>query len=836
MARVAAQLVAASELKKTDVSAGIIDVIDATEHNLKNVNVKIPKGQVVVFTGPSGCGKSSLVFHTIYAEAFRRYSDASGSQLYLMGSGQVARTKRPKVQAIRGLPPALGLSQRQGVAGKLSTVGTISGVSDLLRVYFAAFGDIFCSSCHIPLKALKFETLLEKILLEFNQKQILIMATIAEKRKGGFASELEKMKKLGFSKVKVNDEIFSLQEEENQFKIDSKKLNTIEVVVDSMTVAEEKKGRLERSLALAIEHGAGLVKLEHKGLFFIYNTKNSCPQCGESSPKIDPRYFSHSSLGQCESCEGTGLNLSLSDFLPEDLFPCSACQGTRLSPARSPIKCQELSFEELQKKTCEWLRDYFTIEHANLDSSEGNKSRKKVLSEIQRCLDKICEVGLGYLTLARSGSSLSPGDLQRLRLAGMISNRLHGALYVIDEPCQGLTQPEVLDLMKVLKNITSQGSSVLAVEHHPEFLKGCDTIFEMGPGAGEFGGEVLTSAIESKKEKRKLKPSELISFQKNSELEQRQGKKSSCVEFNLEKLRNLDKKKVFVLPQGVTLLRGAAGTGKSTFVQVCLVPFLQERILQSSKKEPENKCFLELCKPKYWSKTLGSAISNSFVVSQVIEVKPGSLSRSSRRSLASALDILTFLRGLFSQLPASQLNGLTESHFSWNSKLGRCHKCEGKGYIELPHRYGPPVNLECDLCLGAKLNSKSLLPRYKGLNFAEVMNLSLEKTLSYFYHVRQIQVRLQSAVDFGLGYLKLGQTMDMLSGGELQRLTLSIELKRANLEGCWFILHYPGTGLHAPDIEKLGGLMHAMKLKGAKFFLIENREEFAKFADEIIVF
>ena len=458
-----------------------ISIKGAQEHNLKNIDVDIPKNSLVVFSGVSGSGKSSLVFDTIYAEAFRRFVDASQVPIYVMGNSVWSKISRPHFRSITGLPPALGLSQRQGVASKVSTVGTISGISDLFRVYFAAFGDISCRQCDIPLRPMLIDELETKILSEFNNQKVYFIALLVEKRKGGFSKEIEKFRDLGFSKLRVNGEIFDLQNEDLIIKIDAKKLNTIEVIIDFVTISSEKITRIKRALIQSLDYGKGILKIECNKMEYKFNTTSSCPQCGESSPKLDPRYFSHSSLGQCLECQGTG---ALQLHLPNDLFPCPSCCGSRLTKDKPIVRIFNKTMEEIQN-----------IPILNLDKLMEEKlkteikndfSKVKVMNEISRLLKTIHKLNLDHLILNRSGSSLSPGELQRLRLASMISNNLSGALYIIDEPCQGLTKEEVLKLTQLFHGIVRNNASIISVEHHPAFLAQCDFIYMMGPGAGNY--------------------------------------------------------------------------------------------------------------------------------------------------------------------------------------------------------------------------------------------------------------------------------------------------------------------------------------------------------------
>jgi len=821
----------------------------AAEHNLKEVDVDIPKKKFVVFTGVSGSGKSSLVFDTIYAEAFRRFIDASQAPIYVMGDSVWSRLSRPKFQSITGLPPALGLSQRQGVASKTSTVGTISGLTDLFRVYFAAFGDVFCKACDIPLHATDFSSLTKMVMDTFEGQKLTFIASVAEKRKGGFASEIEKFRDLGFSKLRLNGDMHDLQDQTVKIKIDPKKLNTIEVIVDTITVAPERQSRIERAILKALEYGHGILKLESDQESFLFNTKSSCPQCGESAPKLDPRYFSHSSLGKCLHCDGTG---SQEDHFPNDLFACKHCHGTRLGKSKPIVRVCDKTFEQLHLMSMTDLKKFILNELA--EHAQSDKSKIKIHGELARMIKSMDQLNLSHLVLNRAGNTLSPGDLQRLRLASMISNKLTSALYVIDEPCQGLTSEEVAHLTNVFKKIVTDGASLVCVEHHPAFLSRCDVLFLIGPGAGVHGGKVVSITTDPvllknyhEKPPSLSEQSKTLAFPQNVGIEKIPTKKNSkkktdfaasseqtpqktkdaVLVFSDITVRNLIGKEITLKQGALNVIRGPAGSGKATFVDLCLIPALHSLGGKDlvSEMDGTDIPFRQFCHIKE---------HKGIDVGVCCYVKPGSQVRSSKRSVASALEVIQPIRDLFANLPSSQLLGLSSSHFSWNSKLGRCDHCEGRGYLELPQKYAQPVRVTCEVCLGAKLNARSLMPRFKGHHLADVMSLSLEQALHLFENQRSIVQKIAKACQFGLGYVQLGQGMDTLSGGELQRLTLTVELKRAVLEGAWFILMHPSTGLHAPDIVLLGELMKFMAERGATFVIVENREEFLPYAQHVI--
>lgn len=785
---------------------GNIYIRGARERNLKDIDLDLPKGRLVSLTGVSGSGKSSLAFDTIYAESFRRFSDASGLTPFIAGRSAVARHGRPACRSILGLPPALGLSQRQGVAGPLSTVGTLLGVTDLLRVYFAAFSTRFCRSCDIPLEATPFQEILHAVSVAFAEQMVTVVAPIAERRRGSFAKEIESFRKLGFSRLRVNGVVVSLQDDESPISIDHKKLNTVELVIDRLRIDAGKEQRLERALVEAMSQAQGVVQVEGGTLTRRFNSRAQCPQCGESAQRLDPRFLSHSSLGQCTACAGLGV---ADGGRAADLDPCQQCQGTRLSSDIPRVRVGGVSFDETQRWSLLKLGEY--VEGQLLSHAGRDRARWRVASEVARLLSASIRLGLGHLSLGREGRSLVPGDLQRLRLATITANRLQGALYVVDEPCQGLTESEVRSVVKVLRELVESGSSVLAVEHHPVFLAMSDEVVVLGPGAGQAGGQIVEHRI--------CKPTQQASRTASAPLPQMAGRLG--LRFSSMSVRRPLSGSVLIPQQAVTLLRGPSGTGKLSFAELCLLP-----VLESLTGKAETAALV----PCVWERVGNPCVKG------VVEIRPGSITRSSRRTVASALGILPNLRSLYAQLPQSQIMGLSDVNFSWHSRQGSCDLCSGKGYVEVPQRYGSGIPVECERCRGARLTNRSLIPRFKGLNFAEMMQMSLAEAAEHFCNYRLIHQRIIAAVEFGLGYVGLGQGLDSLSGGELQRFVLTLEMRRSNLDGMWFILVHPGTGLHAPDIEILCRLMRQLVQRGATFLAIENREEFLSHADHVVLF
>lgn len=806
---------------------GQIHVLGAQEHNLKKIDVSIPKGKIVAFTGVSGSGKSSLVFDTLYAESFRRFSDASQIPLHLMSRSELAISRRARFAAIHGLPPALGLSQRQGVAGRLSTVGTISGTADLLRVYFAAFGEIFCRNCEVPLAALSFPEILVRIKEHYLGKKLSIFSPIAKKRKGSFADELERFKRFGFSRVRLNGQLVRLDGNSDDLRLDARKLNTVELLIDSFQLREERLPRLERAVLQAADL-ASVVLVEDEGCAReAFNLSSACPSCGESAPELDPRHFSHSSLGQCTQCAGTGV-VEREGVGSEEA--CPACQGSRLSAELPRVKIAKHEFRSLISSSISACLKFAQNIHRSLQR-EKDLARFKVIDELVRLFQVQERLGLGHLQLTRSGSSLSPGDLQRLRLSSLFANRLAGAMYVLDEPCQGLTQHEAKELARFLREFVDGvgGNSVLVVEHHPEFLKRADQVFVMGPGAGRWGGEIVrcVSADQydpefefEQHEQMKTRGSAGRFLEKESDAHG-DAHPSGVLSLQFGNFRNLTGRKIEFHVGEVHLLRGPSGAGKSSVIEHGLVPLLE--LLQKES----------VARRKLQTSYVKGSVRGELRVDGIQLVRPGSLQRSSRRFIAAALGILPLLRERFAALSASQVLGLQPSDFSWSSKQGQCPECSGRGYIEHEQRYAPPLRLQCESCEGVRLKSQSLLPRLRGKNLAEVLEMSLDEAHDFFANDRQILLRIADCLDFGLGYVSLNQVMESLSGGEMQRLILTMELRRQKVSGHWYILHHPGTGLHLPDIRVLGRLLRNLVQRGGTLVLIENREEFVEFADRV---
>jgi excinuclease ABC subunit A len=755
-----------------------IRLTGATENNLKNLSLEIPKRQLIAFTGKSGSGKSSLVFDTLYIESLRRFSEASHIPLFYQSNYKKA--VRPHFQSLTGLPPALGLSQKQGVLGNLSTVGTLCGLVDLLRVYFVSFGIPTCSQCEIPLESFSVTQIIEKIFKDYKDQKISLLAPLVHKRKGSHGKLLEKILESGFSKIYLNDEIVDIQKQ--MPKISSDTLNSIDVIIDRLQVKSTVS--LEKSIVNALDWGKGCLTVIQDDIKVYFNTKKTCPLCGQSALSLDPRHLSHSSLGQCTSCHGTG---SEEEDLPADLYPCKSCGGSRIEDFGVRLLLDKYDFSYLNQQPISKLKSFFeTLKKTAL----LHPAQKKVFSEMERIFNVLLNLNLDHLNLGRSANSLSPSEIQRLRLSNLFSNQLQGMLYILDEPCQGLTSLEVENLILLLQKMIKNGASILTVEHHPHFLKRCDGVFVLGPDAGKEGG-YITSIHTSQNPYSENKPLIKTSFNQDKT------KLTPFLELKNIKIRNVSLKSFTLYEKGIHIIRGKSGSGKSTLLQECIYPAL---------KKHES-------------------------VTSLQDIRPGSLKKTSHRVLASVLGFLPLLRKFWARLPMSQILGLTDSHFSWSSSLGQCPSCKGKGYHQLISKYSPPIEYECPQCEGQRLHPQSLLTQYQGLHFFQMLQKNAQEALPLIGHLPRFKTHLQNLVQFGLGYIPLSQTLSELSGGELQRLHLSQELSQRKINGRWYLLFHPSTGLHTHDIEILGNLMKKLTTQGSSFVLIENREEFIPYAD-----
>ncbi|MBC8031365.1 MAG: excinuclease ABC subunit UvrA [Pyrinomonadaceae bacterium] len=890
-----------------------ITVRGARQHNLKDINVEIPRERFTVITGLSGSGKSSLAFDTIYAEGQRRYVES----LSAYARQFLDQLEKPDVDSIDGLSPAISIEQKTVSRSPRSTVGTVTEIYDYMRLLFSSIGQPHCHVCGAAITRQSVDQIVQNVLGLPEGERVMILAPIVRGRKGEFKSELEKLAKDGFLRARVDGELLSLDEE---IRLDKRRNHTIEAVVDRLLIKPGINERLAESVrtALKLTNGAVLVSIVD-GEEKLYSEKMACVICGINVPPLEPRSFSfNSAYGACKRCHGLGTVLEVN---PAKLIPDATIAADKLEfmgPAdkqgsaylRSALLAvikhfnanAKLPFAELSKEVADgffhgvsgqiafrqglysyqspwkgallWLRDRLNeaptekasaalgelvsptrcpdckgkrlrsdslsvrlggrgiadytalpIENtvAAFDGIELNKREEQIagqiLREIKDRLRFLNSVGLGYLTLDRSSATLSGGEGQRIRLATQIGSQLRGVLYVLDEPSIGLHPRDNQKLLDTLTALRDLGNTVLVVEHDEETIRRADYVLDLGPGAGAHGGEVVACGTPADVASNPNSITGLyISGQKKIEVpaERRlaNGKYLTVEGAHANNLKDID----VSFPLGLlTVITGVSGSGKSTLIGDILYPALA-RHLYGSLAEPG------ACR----------SINGLEHVDKVIEIDQSPIGRTPRSNPATYTGLFTPIRELYAMLPESRERGYKPGRFSFNVKGGRCEGCEGDGMKRIEMNFLPDVYVLCDVCRGARYNRETLAVRYKGKSIAELLDTTVEEALPLLENVPQIQQKLQTILDVGLGYLKLGQSATTLSGGEAQRIKLAKELSKRATGRTVYLLDEPTTGLHFADVHKLLDVLQRLVSLGNTIIVIEHNLDVIKSADYII--
>jgi excinuclease ABC subunit A len=898
-----------------------IVVRGARQHNLKNLNLEIPRHTLTVITGLSGSGKSSLAFDTIYAEGQRRYVES----LSAYARQFLDQMERPEVDSIEGLSPSIAIEQKTTTRSPRSTVGTITEIYDYLRVLYSSIGSPHCPKCGKPITRQSTEQIVQAILgSEFcgTDDRIMILAPIARGRKGEYRKELEKLANDGFLRARIDGALRQLDE---PIRLDKRKNHTIEVVVDRLLVKPGIAKRLEQSILTALKLAQGLVTVAVVGgAERLFSEKLACADCGISVPLLEPRSFSFNSpYGACPACNGLGSKYDLdpakviadwsrplfegglgpgsgSTYLKRTLELAAYAHGFDLNTPfeKFPRRVQNLilygnpphqvdgtrghgsgrraekglrfpgvltvlerSFEESNSDNYrEWLTQFMSpvpcsacgerrlrpeslaVEVAGysiadftlLPISEARPAVDKILKQLTprqmeiagRVLREVAErlefmlaVGLGYLSLNRSATTLSGGEAQRIRLATQIGSRLRGVLYVLDEPSIGLHARDNDRLLQALKRLRDLGNTVLVVEHDEETIRRADYIVDLGPGAGNAGGHLVAigapDAIAGN-------PASLTGRYLSGELqisvpEKRRnpnGKAITILGAAANNLKNMD----ITFPLGVlTVIAGVSGSGKSTLVNDVLYRALAQKLYRSMERPGPHR-----------------AIVGSEHIDKVIEIDQAPIGRTPRSNPATYTGVFTPIRELFAMLPESRERGYRPGRFSFNVKGGRCEGCQGDGLRRIEMNFLPDVYVTCEVCRGRRYNSETLAVRYKGHSISELLDMPVEEALEILENIPQIRQKLETLVDVGLGYIQLGQSATTFSGGEAQRIKLARELSRRQTGRTLYILDEPTTGLHFDDVKKLLDVLNRLVDLGNTVLIIEHHLDVIKQADWII--
>ena len=901
-----------------------IRIRGAREHNLKNIDLEIPRNKLVVITGLSGSGKSSLAFDTLYAEGQRRYVES----LSAYARQFLDQMEKPDVDSIEGLSPAISIEQKTTSRNPRSTVATVTEIYDYLRLLFARTGKPVCLGCGHPIASQTIQEMADQILASPEGTRLQILAPVVRGRKGEFRKLLQDLMKRGYIRARVNGQMLDLTE--GLPDLDKQKKHTVEVVIDRLKVGASISTRLADSLEIAcnLSEGAALVDLDGKER--LHSSKLACnnPGCarfGQGLPELEPRSFSFNSpYGACSACDGLGfkrqfaeelivpnpdlsiaegaiqasgwrsisedgwrsqmmdqlarkLKFSLNvpwkklpaeirklllhgtdkamrfvyegkrskyEFLHEfegvvgnlerryketgseemraemeesmRVIPCESCGGRRLRPEVLSVFVADRSIADLSALSVREARGWFdALALAGRDAAIA----EKVLKEIKERLGFLDDVGLGYLTLDRSAATLSGGEGQRIRLATQIGSKLQGVMYVLDEPSIGLHQRDNQKLLATLREMRDLGNTVLVVEHDLETIQTADHVIDMGPGAGEHGGWIVA---EGSPADIAASPDSITGqFLSGADEIPVPRKRRKAGRGHLEVVGAAENNLQAVgvrFPIGIfTCVTGVSGSGKSTLVNEILYKALANQLHQGVHVVGRHK-----------------AIKGLDLVDTVIDIDQAPIGRTPRSNPATYTGLFTPLRELYAQLPESRARGYTPGRFSFNVKGGRCEKCEGDGVIRIEMHFLPDVYVTCEQCKGRRYNRETLEIHYQGKSISDVLNMTVEEALERFAPIPTLANKLQTLVDVGLGYIRLGQSATTLSGGEAQRVKLGKELSKRATGRTLYILDEPTTGLHLKDIQKLLEVVNRLVEAGNTLVVIEHNLDVIKTADWII--
>ena len=899
-----------------------IAVRGARVHNLRNIDVNIPRNRLVVITGLSGSGKSSLAFDTVYAEGQRRYVES----LSAYARQFLEQMEKPDVDLIDGLSPAISIEQKTTGANPRSTVGTVTETYDYLRLLFANVGVPHCAECGREIASQSVERIIDLVMLDPTGERLNVMAPIVRGRKGEFKKELAALRAKGFTRVRVDGELRSLEDE---IALDRRRNHTIDVVVDRLIVKTGMERRLADSLEIALDMADDIVIVNtHGGGDRLFSRRLACAHCGISMPELSPRAFSFNSPhGACRACQGLGLvhdfdparivpdpertllegaiaswergdkklvraaltNLNRRYDVPLDvpfrrlqrklrdivlyganggarkaktaggrpaprrrsgvkaafegvvsnmrrrydegrwadqealepyraLRPCAACGGERLRPQSLAVTVKGRSISEYVGLP---ISDALLLfESMELTEREALIAGR-VVKEIRDRLRFLSNVGVGYLTLGRSAATLSGGEGQRIRLATQIGANLTGVLYVLDEPSIGLHQRDNRLLLSTLARLRDLGNTVIVVEHDEETIRAADYVIDLGPGAGEHGGEVIfqgaTADLLRHGAARSLTGMYLRGERAIPTPTTRRPWQRGQLTVRGARANNLKKIDV-TIPLGVfTVITGVSGSGKSTLVNGILYRALAKALYRATDEPGAH-----------------DGIDDAELVDKVIQIDQSPIGRTPRSNPATYTGLFTFIRELFAMLPEAKTRGFRPGRFSFNVKGGRCEACQGDGVIAIEMHFLPNVYVTCEHCKGRRYNRETREIKYRGKSIADVLDLTVDQALPLLENFPPIAGKLRTLQDVGLGYIKLGQSATTLSGGEAQRVKLAKELSRRGTGRTLYILDEPTTGLHFEDTRKLLDVLDKLVEQGNTVVLIEHNLDVIKSADHII--